>query len=145
MSFWLRVKTLTSSPSRCTWMRAPSSFHSTETSPTTASSIDAAGEASIGCTGDRTCRPILASPSMPSSAAVAATAPRSARSMSARRTAAAGTSKASATASTINAGQGALANLAGEGPAQEVLLGFRGPGEEIVEKRGPVAPVSPLR
>ena len=42
-SFWLRVKTLTSSPNRCTWIRAPSSFHSTETSPVTASSIGSCG------------------------------------------------------------------------------------------------------
>ena len=32
-SLRLRVKTRTSSPGRCTWMRAPSSFHSTDASP----------------------------------------------------------------------------------------------------------------
>ena len=34
MSSRLRVKTATSSPSRCTWMRTPSSFHSTAAGPT---------------------------------------------------------------------------------------------------------------
>ena len=40
-SFRLRVNSRTSSPARCTWMRAPSSFHSTLAAPPTAASASA--------------------------------------------------------------------------------------------------------
>ena len=49
----VRVNTATSSPSRCTWTRTPSSFHSTagRAIPSSAASSDGAVLASIGCTG----------------------------------------------------------------------------------------------
>ncbi len=47
------MKSLTSSPRRWAWIRAPSSFHSTEASPVSpmAAATSVAGDASIGCTG----------------------------------------------------------------------------------------------
>ena len=102
MSARLRVKTRTSSPRRCTWMRAPSSLNSTDARPVTASAAvgSAAVDASIGSTGVPTARPTRSSVSAPSVRAVRAVAPRSPESMTARRTVAAGTSAALATAST---------------------------------------------
>ena len=57
-SLRLRVKMRTSSPRLCTWMRAPSIFHSKATSPesvSSASSTSPATCASIGAMGDITC------------------------------------------------------------------------------------------
>ena len=73
-SLRLRVKTRTSSPARCTWMRAPSSFHSTDAGPAAASASATAGApaASIGWTARRTSRPTPASPPAPSVSATPA-------------------------------------------------------------------------
>ena len=86
MSARLRVKTRTSSPARCTWMRAPSSLYSTDASPVP--SIAAAdarppSTASIGSTG----RPPPARPASSSAGPVSASravSPRSPESMAAR-------------------------------------------------------------
>ena len=66
-SLRLRVKSLTSSPRRWAWMRAPSSFHSTEASPVSpmAAATSVAGEASIGCTGRNGVNSIAASAGAP--------------------------------------------------------------------------------
>ncbi len=84
-------------------MRAPSSFHSTAAGWTFASAapMSAAGWASIGWSGWPTRRRSAASPGSPSVRAIVATAPRSPRSMSPRRTEASLTSAAFATASVI--------------------------------------------
>jgi hypothetical protein len=93
----------TSSSRRCTWMRAPSSFHSTDAGPTSASAASTAGapDASIGCTPRPTSSPIPARPASPSVSATAATRPRSPESIAARRTSASGTAAARATASVM--------------------------------------------
>ena len=103
MSARLRVKIRTSSPARCTWIRAPSSFHSTLARPNRSSAADTssavwASIGVIGCSGVSRKRP---SPSTPSRIAAAATLGRSPASIAARRTAAAGTPAAFATASAI--------------------------------------------
>ncbi len=97
----VRVKTAMSSPSRCTWMRTPSSFHSTAAGSTccNAPSSDGAVLASIGCTGRPTCRWKRPSPAAPSVRAAWATAGRSPASIAALRTAAGSTPAAAATAS----------------------------------------------
>ena len=64
----LRVQTRTSSPSRWTWMRAPSSLYSTVTSaPSAANAVssESPGEASIGRTGLPTCRVTASSAAAP--------------------------------------------------------------------------------
>ena len=103
MSARLRVKIRTSSPARCTWIRAPSSFHSTLARPNRSSAADTssavwASIGVIGCSGVSRKPP---SPSTPSRIAAAATLGRSPASIAARRTAAAGTPAAFATASAI--------------------------------------------
>ena len=104
ISLRLRVKMRTSPSRRWAWIRAPSSFHSTDAGPVavSAASTSAAGVASIGCTArpghhpdrrqrvDAACR-----------ARRQPCTPRSPASMWARRTAAIGTPAALATASTI--------------------------------------------
>ncbi len=99
------MKIRTSSPSRWTWIRAPSSFHSTAAGPVLASADSTSGavEASIGAIGRPTSSRNAASAGSPSPSAAEATAPRSPRSISARRTAATGTSAAFATASPTTA------------------------------------------
>ena len=100
----VRVQTRTSSPSRWTWMRAPSSLYSTVTSgprPANAVSSESPGEASIGRTGRPTRRLTAASAGAPPSSARRAVSGRLPESMNARRTTAAGTSAAAAIASSI--------------------------------------------
>ena len=99
----LRVKARTSSPERCTWSRAPSSFHSTPAVPVraSASATSAADWASIGPIGRSTSSLKRPRPSCPSTSAARATTARSPASMCARRTSAAGSPEALATASTI--------------------------------------------
>ena len=82
-------------------MRAPSSFHSTLASPTSAiaSATEALVEASIGCTARSGRSPTSSTASCPSASAISATAPRSPASMTARRTIGAGMPAAAATAS----------------------------------------------
>ena len=103
MSSSERLKTATSLPSRWTWTRIPSSFHSTAAglSFSIASVMSAAGEASIGRTGRPTWSRNAPSASAPPASAAWATAPRSPRSISARRSAVAGTPAAFAAASAI--------------------------------------------
>ncbi len=98
-SLRLRVKSRTSSSRRWAWMRAPSSFHSTDASPvsSSASATVGADAASIGCTGRPTVRP-KPPRSMPPRAARATTGSDPA-SIAARRTSAAGRPAAAATAS----------------------------------------------
>ena len=86
---------------RCTWMRAPSSFHSTDASPTSASAVATSGApaASIGRTPRPTSSPTPRSPASPSVSATTAVRPRSPDNIAARRTSAAGTDAARATAS----------------------------------------------
>ncbi len=101
MSARVRVKIRTSSPCRCTWMRAPSSLNSTDASPTAAiaSETVAAVDASIGWTPRPTTSPTSSSsPAVPVRASTAVS-PRSPDSIAARRTAAAGRSAARAIAS----------------------------------------------
>src|SRR3954469_18573512 len=98
----VRVHTRTTSPFRCTWMRAPSSLYSTVTSvprSASASSREEPGLAGIGRTG----RPIWSRTSSraatPPASATAAVSGRLPESMKARRTSVTGTSTAVATAS----------------------------------------------
>ena len=104
MSARLRVKTRPRLRRRCTWMRAPSSFHSTyvrlesfEHRPRRRRpSARASGRSgAAGSAGTR------ASPSPPSRIATSATEARSPASIAARRTSAAGTPAAFATASAM--------------------------------------------
>ena len=97
------MKTRTSPSRRCTWMRAPSSFHSIAAGEmrSSAASTSAAVPASIGATGRPTSSPIRRRPSTPSASAVSAAAARSPPSIAARRTSATGTAAAWATASVM--------------------------------------------
>ena len=97
----LRVKTRTSSPARCTWMRAPSSLYSTDASPVVASAADAldAVAASIGSTGRPTTSPTASSSAAVPVSASLAVSPRSPESIAARRTTSPGRSAARAIAS----------------------------------------------
>jgi hypothetical protein len=97
------VNTATLSPARCTWMRAPSSFHSTAAGliRSKASWMVGAVWASIGWSGRPTSRRNRRRPALPSVSAASATAPSEPRSISARRTSLAGTPAARAVASTI--------------------------------------------
>ena len=97
------MKTRTSPSRRCTWMRAPSSFHSIAAGEirSSAASTSAAVPASIGATGRPTSSPIRRRPSTPSASAVPAAAARSPPSIAARRTSADGTAAAWATASVM--------------------------------------------
>ncbi len=103
MSLRFRVNTLTRSPERCTWTRAPSNFHSTTAVPSAATASPAVAEvlASIGCTGVRTAIRAPSSVSAPPARARDATPTRSPSSMAARRTRSGSTPKASATASAM--------------------------------------------
>ena len=97
------MKTRISSPARCTWIRAPSSFHSTDASPnsSTADPTSSSLAASIGLIARSTSSPTPASAARPSPRASAAVRPRSPFSINARRTAAAGTSAARAIAAAM--------------------------------------------
>ena len=101
-SFRLRVHIRTESSRRWTWMRIPSSFHSTEHRPmsATAEAASSAVEASMGRSGRKIVRPTASSPGRPSTRAMPAVSVRSPISMRARRTAAGDTLAARATAST---------------------------------------------
>jgi len=103
MSARFRVNARTSPSSRCTWMRAPSSFHSTVAGwiRSSASVRSVAVCASIGWVGRSTVSRNRASPSPPPDMASAATSPRSPPTIRARRTSDAGTPAALATASTM--------------------------------------------
>ena len=101
MSARLRVNTRTSSPARCTWMRAPSSLYSTDASPVVASASAALGAvaASIGSTGRPTTSPTSSSSAAVPVSASRAVSPRSPESIAARRTTSPGRSAARAMAS----------------------------------------------
>ena len=105
MSSRLRVTTITSSPSRCTWTRMPSSLASTTTAPPSppafarAAPTSGADEASIGSTGRPTSSRNRASPSSPSPSAASAIATVEPASIAARRTTVTGTPPATASAS----------------------------------------------
>ncbi len=103
ISLRLRVKMRTCPSRRWAWIRAPSSFHSTDAGPvaSSAAATSAAGDASIGCTARPGTIPTAPSASTPPVSAAVAVTPRSPANMWARRTAAIGTSAALATASTI--------------------------------------------
>ena len=103
ISLRLRVNRRTSPSRRWAWMRAPSSFHSTDAGPVAASAVatSGAGDASIGCTARPGTMPTVASAASPPVSAARAVAPREPDIMCARRTAAIGTPAALATASTI--------------------------------------------
>ena len=107
MSSSVRVAIRISSPSRCTWMRMPSSFTSTATVPPpalpTAAPRSGALEASIGSTGRPTSRPKPANASSPPVIAATTTCVVEPASIAARRTEASGTPAAAATASWTSA------------------------------------------
>ena len=151
-SLRLRVQTPTSSPRRWTWMRAPSSFHSTDAGPggssplapvasASASVTSAAVCASIGCTGRSTVSPTAVSPASPSSRAMTATRGRSPASIAARRTA------RERDVERLGGGvgdeplEGAVPQLADEQAADEVLLvlGRRARGGRAAGRTGPSA------
>ena len=113
-------------------MRAPSSFHSTDASPTSASAVPTSGApaASIGRTPRPTSSPTPRSPAAPSVSATTAVRPRSPDNIAARRTSAAGTDAARATASRHQAGQRALAQLADEQAPHEIGFRRRRPTEQ---------------
>ena len=121
----LRVQTRTSSPSRCTWMRAPSSLYSTVTSvPRSASAAasDDPGLASIGCRGRPTRRRTASRAAVPPVRAVAAVSGSRPDSMKARRTLAAGTSRGSGDGVQHDTLERALPQLTGEQADEELLL-----------------------
>ncbi len=100
----VRVQTRTAAPSRCTWIRAPSSLNSTLTSAprsARAPSRVSAGEASIGRTGTPTCNDTASRASWPPVSASRAVRGSCPESMKARRTEAAGICAAAAMASSI--------------------------------------------
>lgn len=110
MSSRVRVAMRTSSPSRCTWMRMPSSFTSTATGRSgeppalvIAAPTSGALEASIGRTGRPTSRPKAASASSPPVIAATTTWVVEPASIAARRTVGSGTPAATATASWASA------------------------------------------
>ena len=94
----------TSSPRRWTWIRIPSSFHSTEARSklSTASAGLAAVEASIGKIGRNSSKPTSRSPSSPSVIAISAVRERSPESIRARRAITPDTPAAFAIASIIS-------------------------------------------
>ena len=124
------------SPSRCTWMRAPSSFHSTAAGPVFSSAAATSGavEASIGAIGrptsSRNC------PRSPPASATSATAPRSPRSISARRTAVDRHARGLRHRVADDRRQRALPDVAEHERAQERLLG-RGRAGHQRHQRGP--------
>ena len=95
----------TSGPRLCTWMRAPSSFHSNATSPPansrSASPTSAAVWASIGATGANSSSWKRRRPGLPCVRALCDTAPRLPAYIAARRTSATGSPAAAAMASTM--------------------------------------------
>ena len=103
MSSRVRVAIRMSSPDRWTWIRIPSSFTSTASSPppalASAASRSGALDASIGSTGRPTSSPNPANASSPPVSAATATAVVEPASIAARRTDASGTEAAAATAS----------------------------------------------
>ncbi len=101
MSSSVRVKTRTSSPSRCTCTRIPSSFHSTAAGLifASASATSVAVEASIGCTGRPTSSRNDDSAASPCCSTAVATGGSAPQSIAARRSAAVGTPAAFAAAS----------------------------------------------
>ena len=136
----VRVKIATPAPERWTWIRAPSSFHST-----------AAGTGLLQRRLDirrgrgqhrRDRAPDLeperapAPPRRPT-APPTATAPRSPRSISARRTAATGTDGGRRDGVAHDRGQRALAQVADDQRAQVRLLGLRRPTQQRSERRPP--------
>jgi hypothetical protein len=76
ISLRLRVQTRTSSPRQSSWMRIPSSFHSTDARSKLATALTHAlrREASIGRIGRNSSRPMPRSPSSPSARATSARA-----------------------------------------------------------------------
>ncbi len=103
-SLRLRVNMRTSSPCLCTWMRAPSIFHSNAMSPesvSSASSTSFAVCASIGAMGDITWSWKRCNPEAPASRPTRAMAPRLLSYMAARRTSGSGTPVTAAIASII--------------------------------------------
>ena len=118
------MKSATSSPSRWTCSRAPSSFESTAAGPVLASAAatSAAVPASIGASGRPTSSRIAARPSRPSRSAIAATAARSPCSVSARRSSLAGHPGRARRGVGHDARERALAQVAQQQPHEEVLL-----------------------
>ena len=137
----------TSSRTRCSCRRMPSSFHSTDDMPqaSIASATDADVAASIGSTGRSGRRPMAASPSAPSVNATTAARVRSPPSMAARRTAAGGHVCGLGHRVGHHAGQRTLPQLAGEHAAQEVRLVGGGALEHIGEQRRSAPRSSPHR
>ena len=98
------MKIATSSPARCAWIRAPSSFHSTYAASTRSrrrSRCRSRSARASARSGEAASAGNAARPSAPSRIAASATDGRSPASIAARRTSAAGRSAALATASVI--------------------------------------------
>ena len=138
MSARLRVKTRTSSPERCTWMRAPSSLYSTDASPVVSTASDglAAVAASIGSTG----RPTT-SPTASSSAAVAGEGEASGLAEVARQHGGAAHDVAGAVGGASDrvgdhALEGAGAHVAEQHAAEEALFALGGPRRELAQRPG---------
>ena len=117
----------------------PSSFHSTAAGLTfsIAAATSAAGEASIGRMPRPTCSPIARSASAPPAIAVAATAPRSPCSISARRRSAGGHVGGARGGLGHHALERALADAARQQRAQERLLAPGRAPEQRGERRAP--------
>ena len=113
--------------------------------PDSASPTSAAVDASIGCTATPTRRPTASSASSPSTSAILAVAGRSPLSIAARRTVVAGTPAPFATRVEHETGQGPLAELADQQPAEEVGLVGRGPGRQGRRASPAVEPASRVR
>ena len=131
MSSRVRVNTATSVPSRWTWMRWPSSFHSTAASPTRsmAASMLGAVEASIGWRRP-TSRRNWRSPGTPEARATSATGPRPPQH---HRPPDLGPGHPGGPGDGLDhhALQGTLAQLAREQADQEPLLGRGRPAEQL--------------
>ena len=139
----VRVHTRTVSPSRWTWIRAPSSLCSTVTSgpsEASASSSDEPGLASMGRTGRPTSSRTAASASSPPARAVAATVGQAARQHERAAQHRGGDAGRGRDRVEHHALERALAQLAGEQPDEEGLLLGRGRAEQPGQQRPRAAP-----
>ena len=144
MSSRVRVATRTSSPSRCTWIRMPSSLTSTETGAAagpvalvSAAARSGALEASMGSTGRPTSRPNPVSASAPPVIAATVTRTVEPASIAARRTDVSGTPAAWATASCTSASRAPWRTAPVTTPRSQACSGGGGPAEQLGDRGRP--------
>ena len=140
------MKTRTSSPTRCTWMRAPSSLYSTDASPDGLDRLAAARPPSPRASA-APARPTT-SPTASSSSAVPVSArravsPRSPESIAARRTRRRRAVGCPGDRVEQHALERAGAQVAEEHAADEVLLALGRPRRELAQRRRARSPARP--